>query len=159
MPDNIDSLVYVTAFLLLDGQTLLGSRRSGTDDGDSILVAGPQNTTTFPPGHVTPVLYNTTPPEWALRAASLMGPEPMDAFTAPLTVTADRFGRVPRAYIECTGDRAIAIAVQRSFQAQSPCSPVVTLATDHSPFYSAPDDLAEALCAVAAGRPHGAGRG
>jgi hypothetical protein len=52
---------------------------------------------------------------------------------------------VPRAYIECTQDNAVPLALQRLMQADQPCTPVFTLETDHSPFYSAPDQLAACL--------------
>ena len=35
--------------------------------------------------------------------------------------------------------------MQREMRAALPCDPVITLAADHSPFYSAVDELAEAL--------------
>jgi hypothetical protein len=72
-------------------------------------------------------------------------PEPLAALTSPLRVTAERFGRVPRAYIECTDDRAISLEMQREMQAALPCDPVITLECDHSPFYSAASELADSL--------------
>jgi hypothetical protein len=38
---------------------------------------------------------------------------------------------------------------QRLMQAAAPCDPVVQLDTDHSPFLSAPAELAETMLAVA----------
>ncbi len=67
------------------------------------------------------------------------------SFSAAVTTTQSRFGRVPRYYIECTQDQAIPIGLQRSFCEALPCERVVTLETDHSPFYSAPEELVEAL--------------
>jgi hypothetical protein len=75
--------------------------------------------------------------------------EPMSVFVTPLRLTAERFGRVPRAYIETVYDNAVPLALQRAMQAALPCNPVVTLDTDHSPFYSAPGALADALDYIA----------
>jgi hypothetical protein len=55
----------------------------------------------------------------------------------------------PRAYVECSEDRAISIAHQRWMRERAGISHVATLATDHSPFFSAPEPLAAALCDLA----------
>ena len=40
------------------------------------------------------------------------------------------------------------LALQREMQRVLPCAPVITLGTDHSPFYSAPQELAAALLSL-----------
>ena len=72
------------------------------------------------------------------------------SFVTPIKTTAARFGSVKRAYIECTQDNASPIELQREMQKALPCKPVVTLETDHSPFFSAPDALGRALIVIAA---------
>ncbi|AEI82320.1 hypothetical protein CNE_BB1p09080 (plasmid) [Cupriavidus necator N-1] len=62
-----------------------------------------------------------------------------------MRVTSERFGRIPRAYIECLQDRAISINAQRAMQAVLPCNQVATMDTGHSPFISRPYELAEIL--------------
>jgi pimeloyl-ACP methyl ester carboxylesterase len=71
--------------------------------------------------------------------------------TAPLRFTLERFGSVPRSYIECLHDRITPIEGQRRMQALPPCGKVISLEAGHSPFLSAPDALAEALLALAEG--------
>jgi len=75
------------------------------------------------------------------------------SFTTPLQVTDGRYGSVDRVYIECTRDRAIAPELQRMMVAEMPCREVITMDTDHSPFYSAPDTLAAHLMAITESRP------
>jgi len=153
VPDRIARLVYLTAFLLPDGATMAGASTPERDARRRLFVRpGPGNTSTVAPDYVGPVYYNTTPAEWVERAASRLTPEPMVVFTTPLRISAERFGRVPRAYIECAQDRSISLEMQHSFQAALPCDPVITLETDHSPFYSAPEKLAEALQTIARAR-------
>jgi hypothetical protein len=43
----------------------------------------------------------------------------------------------------------VPLELQRAFQADLPCDPVITLATDHSPFYSASEALTAALEKIA----------
>jgi len=43
----------------------------------------------------------------------------------------------------------LSIALQRAMHEALPCDPVMTLPSDHSPFYSMPDALARALLSLA----------
>ncbi|MBB3020387.1 pimeloyl-ACP methyl ester carboxylesterase [Microvirga lupini] len=156
VPDRIQTLVYLAAFLVPDGCTLLDTMRRippRPESKDSLVFAPDGATSTIAPDAVKRVFYNTTPNEWVARAAALSGPEPMVSFTTPLQVTDERYGSVDRVYIECTQDRAIAPQLQSMMVADMPCREVVTMDTDHSPFYSAPDLLAAHLLAIAANRP------
>jgi hypothetical protein len=81
----------------------------------------------------------------AAWAMSQLRPEPLKPLVTSPQTTATGFGRVPRAYIECTADRAVTLASQRRMQSVLPCDPVFTLDADHSPFISAPQALADVL--------------
>jgi pimeloyl-ACP methyl ester carboxylesterase len=156
VPDRTRTLVYLAAFLVPDGRTLLDSMRRippWPESQDSLVFAPDGATSTIAPDAVRRVFYNSTPDEWVARAARLSGPEPMMSFTTPLQVTDGRYGSVDRVYIECTRDRAIAPELQRMMVAEMPCREVITMDTDHSPFYSAPDTLAAHLMAITESRP------
>lgn len=147
---HVARLVYLTAFLVPDGATLWQMTPRGDRVGKgNVLRIEADGTGTFAAGAAGPFFYHRTKPERVARAIGKLTPEPMWVFTEPLRLTAAGFGRVPRAYIEATEDNACPIALQRQMQKGLPCDPVITLATDHSPFYSAPEELAVALCAVA----------
>ena len=77
--------------------------------------------------------------------ASLLGPEPLAPLATPVHITDTRYGRVPRVYVECTGDRAITHAAQRRMQQALPCRERHTLDADHSPFFSNTDQLTDLL--------------
>lgn len=82
--------------------------------------------------------------------------EPAAVFGAEATVTAERWGAVPRTYIRCTDDQAIPVAAQDLFIAEAdaltPGNPyeVRSLASSHSAFISVPDELAALLAEAAA---------
>jgi hypothetical protein len=78
-------------------------------------------------------------------ALARMSPEPLKPLVTRLRVSASRFGRVPRAYVECLQDRTVTLPAQRRMQADLPCDPVFTLDSDHSPFFSHPEPLARWL--------------
>lgn len=151
VPDRIKWLVYLTALLVPPGETLLTtSLKLPREPGADTFIVNPDGTSTVRREAAGPIFYNTTAAEWAERAGSLLTDEPMVVFTTPLQLTAERYGAVSRAYIECTKDNALPLALQKIMQTDLPCDPVFTLETDHSPFYSAPSQLAQCLIELSA---------
>ena len=59
--------------------------------------------------------------------------------------TQDRFGRLPRLYVEARQDRSVVLPVQRRMQAMVPGAEVVSLDTGHVPQVAAPETVADAL--------------
>ena len=156
MPDAISSLVYLAAFLVPNEKTLgamLALSPARPVAAGAVVMNDDGISSTIEPGKVGPVFYNTTDQALQERAARSVTPEPMMSFAAPVRTSDARYGRVRRAYIECLQDNAIPIELQRLMQQTLPCDPVVTLDTDHSPFYSAPTQLADALDGIARGGP------
>lgn len=90
-------------------------------------------------------LYHDCPDEITALASSLLEPEPNWAGFTPLTLSAERYGRVPKVYIECLQDRAVTPWLQRRMLADTPCDRVVSLDSGHSPFFSQPARLVEVL--------------
>jgi pimeloyl-ACP methyl ester carboxylesterase len=150
VPERITTLVYLAAFLIPSGRSLGEvAAENATQDAPQILLPQPDGTALVRPEAVGPVFYNLTPPDLVELAQSKLGPEPMSSFGTPVMVTPERFGVVPRVYIECAEDRALPIASQRAMQAALPCASVFTLKSDHSPFFSQPTELAEILLRLA----------
>ena len=75
--------------------------------------------------------------------------EPVAPFATPVTLTDRSYGRIPRYYIECLRDRAVPIELQRSMQAATSFQGIYSINTDHSPFFSMPQKLAEILHDIA----------
>jgi pimeloyl-ACP methyl ester carboxylesterase len=150
-PERIDRLVYLTAFLLERGQSLadMAGRHPGVGPSAAIRPTEDPGRLMIDPQLGIPVFYGRCSEGDAQAAANRLTPEPLAALTRPLQVTDGGFGRVPRAYIEATDDRAISLEMQREMQAALPCDPVITLTSDHSPFYSAAPELAQALLELA----------
>jgi len=102
-------------------------------------------TCTLRPEILQDAFYGDCDAETFAFARERLTPEPLKPLVTNLKVTPERFGSVPRAYVECTRDRTISLAVQRFMQRRWPCSPVLTLESDHSPMLSHPRELAEWL--------------
>lgn len=101
-------------------------------------------------------------PEWARSTFAQLSPsvhldaalprlvsEPLGPMRTPVEVTHERWGRVPRTFIHCRHDQAIGLERQQEMVRLSPGTASVTIEADHSPFFSAPEALADALIAVA----------
>jgi len=152
VPEAISSLVYLAAFLVPNGKTLhemlsLGEQREVAKDAVSMQPYGISSV--IPSHRVGSIFYNTTSPDLQAHAANQLTPEPMMSFITPVQVSDARFGRVKRAYIECLQDNAIPVEIQRAMCRALPCDPVLTLDCDHSPFFSQPAQLADALVSIA----------
>ncbi len=66
--------------------------------------------------------------------------------------TSERFGRLPRLYVDATQDRSVVLPVQRRMQQLVPGATVVSLDTGHVPQVAAPEAVANALRDFAKGQ-------
>ena len=150
-PEQVASLVYLAAFLLQDGETLIQVAQTDTESLilPNLTVDEEAGCHTIAPAMAPDIFYNESPPAAIERALPLLRPEPNAPTFTPLRLTPGNFGRVPRGYIHTLRDRAIGPALQKRMIAAQPCREVITLDTDHSPFYSMPQELAAHLIAVA----------
>lgn len=151
VPDRIDKLVYLAAFLLERGQSLVDvtDRYPEVGPGAMVRPAADPSRVFVDLEQVRPIFYGRTSEALALEALKRLTPEPLAALTMPVQVSAERFGRVSRVYIEATNDLVISLEMQREMQAGLPCGRVIILDSDHSPFFSAPSELAQVLLGLA----------
>jgi hypothetical protein len=91
------------------------------------------------------VFYSSSPADDIADAVPRLRPQAYAVQREPVALSAERYGSVPRVYIECLRDNAVSLGLQRDMVARAGVREVVTLATDHSPFFSAPRLLAETL--------------
>ena len=156
MPDKIASLVYVTGLLLRNGETLQSflTAHADLDVDDLVLknmqVSADRTIATFPNTVAQGVFYNCCTAEDAEWAASQLRPQPTAVYGAPLVITAEKFGAIPLAYVNCTKDRAVPMPYQTQMLTNTPCARTWRLAADHSPFLSDIDGLLACLEDVAA---------
>lgn len=150
VPQAIGRLVYLCAYLLPAGQSVAAEARR---DAASLIAPNmvPVErgiTCALRAGVVRDAFYGECSDRDAAWAISRLTPEPLKPLASVLDVTMERFGSVPRAYIETTRDRAVTLEAQRRMQAALTCAPVFTLDSDHSPFISQPEALARILISI-----------
>jgi pimeloyl-ACP methyl ester carboxylesterase len=153
-PEAIAGLVYLAAVLLPSGISIAEMHANGLfvspEPPMRLLPAeGLEGCMTVPSEDVIPFMYHRADAAGQARAIAQVGPQPYQPMTVPVSVTAERWGSLPRAYIECLDDRIILLEGQRRAQELLPCDPAISIDSDHSPFYSATEELADALSSIA----------
>ncbi len=147
-PDKIKTLVYLTAYLLQNGEA-----PGLIDDPESLVVPNVEmaedgSYITFKKEAYKDVFASDCSDEDIERAQSHLCPQGTLVNITPVSTTEENFGRVPRIYIECLRDKALSPAVQKRMYTALPCKSVITMDTSHSPFLSKPDELAGHLTSL-----------
>ena len=144
-PEKVGVLVYLAAFLPRDGDVLFQIAESdvGSPIIPNLIFADDRRSAMISLAAVKDVFYGQCADEDVALARLLLGPEPLAPLNMPVRLTEQRFGRTPRVYIECLRDQAITPAAQRRMYEATPCAAVLSIDTDHSPFFSAPTELVE----------------
>jgi pimeloyl-ACP methyl ester carboxylesterase len=147
-PQAMDSLAYICAIMLPDGMSRVQVKamEGPNPDFDAMIIRVEDGAGTIvDPTLAGSVFAQASPPDLVAAALPRLTIEPHRLRTTPLSLTDQRWGSLPRSYIECTLDRAIPLSSQRLMQDLCPGAKIVTLEADHSPFLSQPTALADAL--------------
>lgn len=146
-PDRIRTLVYLTAFLARDGECLfdLAQQAPASLVPPNMVMSEDSGSSTVRDAALRDAFYGECSDEDVALARLCLQPEPTVPLATPVRITDANFGRVPRVYIQCLRDNAITPPLQRQMYTALPCREVLTLDTDHSPFFSRPDELTALL--------------
>ncbi len=149
-PARIEKLVYLAAFLLPGGQPMLPTAMNDTGSLllPNLIVNEAQGTITVKETACRDAMYAGCSDEDVALAAALLMPEPIAPLATPLDLSERNFGRVPRVYIHTLGDNAVTPRAQRAMVGAMPCEEVISMNTSHSPFLSAPQELAGYLASL-----------
>jgi pimeloyl-ACP methyl ester carboxylesterase len=149
-PAKIARLVYLAAYLLKNGESIQTTQDADSKVPPAMRPAADWSTIALDPAMMPEIFFHDVPA--GLTAAAVKGskPEASAAFGTPLALTDANWGRVPRAYIHTTLDRAVSASLQKQMLAATPCDPVLELATGHAPFFAAPELLSRQLLQLTA---------
>ncbi|WP_020604575.1 alpha/beta fold hydrolase [Spirosoma spitsbergense] len=151
IPDRIDKLVYIGAFLPANGQSLLAlaSTDSTSQLGTALVPSADQLTLGLKPDRVVPVFIADGSDAVKKLVVDNYRPEPAIPFTNPVSITPANFGRVNKYYIYTTQDQAVGLPLQKRMVAAAGIKNTVTLNSSHCPFLSIPDQVTNALLTMA----------
>ncbi|MCQ4297664.1 alpha/beta hydrolase [Pseudomonas stutzeri] len=100
------------------------------------------------------VFYHDAPAQAAIAAARRLTVQPDGGRDIAAYWSAERFGRLPRLYIEAAQDRSVLPRVQQRMQQLVPGAERVVLDCGHAPQLAMPDALLAALVDFFARHPH-----
>ena len=149
-PEKIEKLVYLTAFLLTEGGSFFKavSGVEGSKAVENFYLTENEEYALVKEVEMHNAFAHDIPLEAFEAAKPSIVPEPVAPLGYELEITDKNFGMLPKYYIECTEDRAIPIAVQRSMY-QGKVEKVFSLNTSHTPNFSQPGELAKILLEIA----------
>ncbi|MCL6706700.1 alpha/beta hydrolase [Pseudomonas sp. R2.Fl] len=149
MPEAIKGVVYIAGMMLPSGmgfgevvREALAEHPDAGGISPHLVWSADKMISSVPAEAAIRHFLNDVPREEAERAAAKLTPQPEGGRALVAMLTPERFGRVPRLYVEATDDQSVYIFLQRRMQALVPGAKVVTLETGHAPHVSAPEQLA-----------------
>ena len=150
-PGKVKKLVYVTAFLLPNGMSFLDavSNVQGSVAVDNFYLSEDKQTALVKSDEIQNAFAQDVPKKDFEAAMPNIVPEPAGPLGYKLEVSEENYGRIPKYYIECTKDNAIPIESQRAMYTGK-VKRVYTLASGHTPNFSHPDELAQAIVEIEA---------
>ncbi|HMS51321.1 MAG: alpha/beta fold hydrolase [Sphingobacteriales bacterium] len=150
MPDKIDQLVYLCAFLIPNGEPMVATALS---DSASLLVSN--LIFNEPEGWHIPkneiykdAFYNDCSAEDVYLAGSLLTKEPNAPVGTPLSLSDSKFGKVKKVYIHTTLDNTITYQLQKKMVERTRVNQTFEINAGHSPFFSQPKQLAAILLSL-----------
>jgi pimeloyl-ACP methyl ester carboxylesterase len=146
-PDRIKWLVYLAGAMPQNGQSMFERFKNDTTSASlaNFVVAPDQLSASFREEGIREAFYEDCSEEDIALARLLLVPQAMEPISVPVKISEAKYGRVPRAYIECLQDRALTPPFQKLLYTGTPCQKVISINTSHSPFFSAPEELARHL--------------
>ena len=148
-PEKIAKLVYLCAYVPVDGQSLADMRRAGPEAPimEAITVSDDRRTFSAIPEKAQETFYHDCPQEAVDYAIPRLCPQPIRPQETAFKPGASR--QVESHYIICDDDRVIPPVYQMMMSAHFPRDRVANLRTSHSPFFAAPEALADHLSRIA----------
>ncbi len=149
-PERLAGIIYVAAYMLPSGRRVadyLPDRASLMPGNITVNRRGLWDSLNLATCRET--LYADCAQQDIALARSLLVREPIRPALTRLKLTEQRYGSVPRSYIRLTEDRAVSPALQDRLIRESPPQQVVSLDSSHSAYFSRPDELTEAIMALA----------
>jgi pimeloyl-ACP methyl ester carboxylesterase len=149
-PDRIARTIYLASFMLPNGKRVLdyvpdrSSLLTGRVDVNRLALWD-----WLQPEAYRDVLYADCSEDDIALARALLVRGPVRPALTRLKLTDARYGRVPRAYIRLTQDKAVSIPLQDRLLNETGVDRVESIEASHSAYFSRPDDLATTILKLA----------
>jgi pimeloyl-ACP methyl ester carboxylesterase len=148
IPEKVEKLVYVAAFLLKEGGSVLEAMQS---DGDGkffpeVIFSEDQTYAMVSEQTLRRVGFHDVDENIIQSVLPLMAErQATEPFMAKVVVSAKNFGSVPKVYIRTSLDQVTSPVLQDTMIANWDVEAVLDLESGHFPAFSAPEKLAELM--------------
>jgi pimeloyl-ACP methyl ester carboxylesterase len=151
IPNRIDKLVYLAAYLPANGQSLLDLANTDKESylSNALVPSADHLTIGIKQDVIVPAFCQDAPEAIKNVVLSTFRAEPAIPFTNKVTLTKENFGHVPKYYIHTLQDHTISPELQQRMVAQAPnVVKEYSLNSSHTPFLSMPDQLVDVLLKI-----------
>ena len=148
LPEKVEKLIYVTAFLLQNGDSPLEAmqRDPGSDFLSNITFSEDQSYASASEETVRSFAFHDVGEDRIQHSLPLMAAQQAtEPFVSKVSVSQERFGKVRKLYIRTTEDKMISFGFQNEMIKGWAVEEVRDLASGHFPTLSVPEKLAELL--------------
>ena len=151
IPERIERLVYVCAFLLEEGATVMEAMSS--DDGQflpNLIFAEDMSYASVPEATLRSAGFHDVDEDVIEHfLPTFIEKQSTEPFMAKVAVSQDRFGKIPKTYIRTSIDRVTTPALQDRMIKNWNVENVLHLEAGHFPSFSVPEKLADLLLTTA----------
>jgi pimeloyl-ACP methyl ester carboxylesterase len=146
-PAAVRRIIYLASFMLPTGERVLDHFQTDTDSllQSHVEVSRVGLWDRLAPAAYVPALYADCSAEDVALATALLCKEPSLPALARVTTSAQRWGRVPKAYIRLTQDRAVSLRLQDRLIELGKLDRVESLHASHSVYFSQPEALVASI--------------
>jgi pimeloyl-ACP methyl ester carboxylesterase len=152
IPERIGCLVYLAGMMLPNGvgfadiiSTLIDEYPAAIGIGRHLIWSDDHRISSVPPDAATDIFYHDCDPSDARWAADQLKPQPDGFRSAKPTLSPDRYGAIPRIYMETAFDRSVIPQAQQLMQRLSPGALRLVLESGHAPQLAQPERVADLL--------------
>jgi pimeloyl-ACP methyl ester carboxylesterase len=145
IPGQIKELVFLSAFLPRNGESLLSLAKQDADShiGKYLTIDEKNGTAVIAKEGIAEVFALDAPAEVQQYLVANTKPEPLGPLVTPVSLTESNFGKVKKVYIYTTLDNAVSFNAQKAMVKNTAVSKEYTIASSHTPFISSAAILAE----------------
>jgi pimeloyl-ACP methyl ester carboxylesterase len=151
IPAKIEKLVFIGAFLPVNGQSLLDLANMDAQSllGPALIPSADQLTLDVKQDAIISIFCEDAPESIKKEMLEKYRTEPAIPFTNKVILTDENFGKSKKYYVHTLKDKAVGLDLQNQMAAAAHVTKTFSLNTSHSPFLSQPDEVVKTLLAIA----------
>lgn len=147
IPHKIEKLIYVCAYLLKDGESILSNLKNDADSKllEALEFINDGQNAVLSRENVRKIVYNKSDEKSLESSMSRFVAQSTQPFYEELSINGNEIRHIPKEFVLCKHDNVLSFSMQQRMVNEHNIADVTELESDHVPFYSVPDELSEIL--------------